>query len=175
MGWDWGWRPYVSVAQRQRRAEKEIARMKKKGRVIVPIRLDGRTIARTFWGKAWCDNLESYGDYENRLPRGRAYVRNGSVMDLQIAPGAISALVSGRDLYRFVELLLPRLGGMCKHVAASLYGVGARLDEMPELVFVLRQADHLELAATSLSIFGVNSRPLNAAADVSLNRPALYR
>jgi uncharacterized Zn finger protein len=186
--------------------------------VISPIRLEGRTIARTFWGKAWCDNLESYSDYENRLPRGRAYVRNGSVMDLQIAPGAVTALVSGHELYRIeikitplkpkawqriksdcsgkidslIELLQGKLSsgvmevmtrqrgglfpnpaeialncscpdwaGMCKHVAASLYGVGARLDEKPELLFVLRQVDHIELvtqAAAAKSIRKAASR-----------------
>ena len=54
---------------------------------------------RTFWGKAWCDNLERYSDFANRLPRGRTYVRNGSVVDLQIAPGSVTALVSGSTLY----------------------------------------------------------------------------
>ena len=202
MGWGWGWRPYVSVAERRSRARREIALMKKKGKDISPIALAGRAIARTFWGKAWCENLESYSDFENRLPRGRTYVRNGSVMDLQIAPGVVTALVSGSELYRveikirplkqttwkaiksecagkidsLVELLQGKLSGgvmeimtrrkgglfpapseialscscpdwagMCKHVAASLYGVGARLDERPELLFVLRKVDHTAL------------------------------
>ena len=60
----------------------------------------GRAIATTFWGKGWCDNLESYHDFENRLPRGRTYVRNGSVLDLQIAPREVTAMVSGSSLYR---------------------------------------------------------------------------
>src|SRR6266446_9918044 len=94
-----GWAPYVPVAERRRKAEKKVAALKKKGQVCQPVAIDGRTIARTFWGKAWCDNLESYSDYENRLPRGRTYVRNGSVVDLQIQPGKITALVSGSDLY----------------------------------------------------------------------------
>jgi uncharacterized Zn finger protein len=202
MGWGWSWRPYVSVAERHHRAEKEIARLKKKGRVISPVRLEGRAIARTFWGKAWCENLESYSDYENRLPRGRSYVRNGSVMDLQIAEGIVTALVSGQDLYKVeiqirplrrttwrsiksdcsgqiasmiellqgklsrgvMEIMTRRNGGlfpapaeisldcscpdwaeMCKHVAATLYGVGARLDESPELLFVLRKVNHMDL------------------------------
>ena len=202
MGWGWGWRPYVSVAARRRAAEKKIAAMKKKGRTITPVQLQGRAISRTFWGKAWCDNLESYSDYANRLPRGRTYVRNGSVVDLQLAPGKVTAMVSGSSLYNIeikiqplkpkvwsniksecsgkidslIELLQGRLskgvmeiitrrnGGlfpapaeislscscpdwaeMCKHVAASLYGVGARLDENPELFFVLRGVDHTKL------------------------------
>ena len=40
---------------------------------------------------------------------------------------------------------------MCKHVAAALYGVGARLDAKPELLFVLREVDHLALIASATS------------------------
>jgi len=202
MAWGWDWRPYVPVAEKRRKAEKKVAQMKKKGRTIKPVALEGRTIARTFWGKAWCDNLESYSDYENRLPRGRSYVRNGSVVHLEIAGGRVEALVSGSELYRveidiaalgpvrwkkikkacsggiasLVELLQGKLSAgvmatitqpreglfptpkeislkcscpdwavMCKHVAATLYGVGARLDEQPDLLFLLRQVDHTEL------------------------------
>jgi uncharacterized Zn finger protein len=193
------------VAERRRRALLKIDKMRKQGRKVSPVALDGRVIAKTFWGKAWCDNLESYSDYENRLPRGRTYVRNGSVMDLQIAAGRIEALVSGSKLYRItievkpvakeqwksicadcaggidslVELLQGRLSrgvmericrqrtglfpspqeikldcscpdwaGMCKHVAAVLYGVGARLDAQPEMLFRLRQVDEKELIAS---------------------------
>src|SRR6266516_1969054 len=92
-------RPYVPVAKRRAQAAREVAKRRKKGQVVSPVVIEGRTIAHTFWGKAWCDNLESYSDYENRLPRGRTYVRNGSVVDLQIHPGTITALVSGSDLY----------------------------------------------------------------------------
>jgi uncharacterized Zn finger protein len=198
----YSFRPYVSVATRRARAAREVEKRKKKGQTISPVVLDGRTIARTFWGKAWCENLESYSDYENRLPRGRSYVRNGSVVDLQIHPGKITALVSGSELYEItvhitplpqnqwrgiksrcagqigslVELLQGRLSkgvmdivtapegglfpkpreiklacscpdwaGLCKHLAAVLYGVGARLDHQPELLFLLRKVDHLEL------------------------------
>jgi uncharacterized Zn finger protein len=195
-------RPYVSVEHRRAQAGREIDKRKKNGQVVSPVVIAGRLIATTFWGRAWCENLESYSDYENRLPRGRTYVRNGSVVDLQILPGKIAALVSGSELYevvitisslskRFwravksrcagqigslVELLQGRLStgvmdivtaredglcpkpqeielscscpdwaGMCKHVAAAMYGVGARLDRQPELFFKLRQVDHLEL------------------------------
>src|SRR4051812_38619004 len=196
--------PYVSVAERRAKAAKEVAKPAKKGQKISPVKIDGRAIARTFWGKAWCDNLESYSDFSNRLPRGRTYVRNGSVVDLQIGPGKVTALVSGSELYRvtikikplpaatwkavkaecagqigsLVELLqgklsksvmevvtrkdgglfpkpkeidmacsCPDYAGMCKHVAATLYGVGARLDERRELLFELGEVDHLELIA----------------------------
>lgn len=197
-----GWAPYVPVAERRRKAEQMVAALKKKGRVCEPVVIKGRAIARTFWGKQWCDHLEAYSDYANRLPRGRTYVRNGSVVDLQIAKSKISALVAGSAVYKvdinvhaleekrwqvilkecagkiasLVELLQGRLSdavmevvtrssnglfpipkqisfrcscpdsaSMCKHVAAVLYGVGARFDRQPELLFLLRQVDPQEL------------------------------
>jgi uncharacterized Zn finger protein len=200
----YGFRPYVPVAARRRRAEREMAQLKKKGHAVAPVVIEGRAIARTFWGKAWCDNLEGYSDYANRLPRGRTYVRNGSVVDLQIAAGEVKAMVSGSAMYHvavkvapvpkvrwssisrdcagaidsLVELLqgrfstgvmericqqrtglfpspdeiklscsCPDWASMCKHVAAVLYGIGARLDEQPELLFKLRQVDEKTLIA----------------------------
>jgi uncharacterized Zn finger protein len=203
MGYDgWGWRPYVPVAERRRKAARALEKRRKQGHAVSPVAIEGRTIARTFWGKSWCENLESYSDYENRLPRGRTYVRNGSVVDLQISPGEIHAHVSGSELYEvrlkvapvpkpkwksicgdcagaidsLVELLQGRLSkgvmericrqghglfpspheiklscscpdwaGMCKHVAAVLYGIGARFDHQPELLFRLRAVDEMEL------------------------------
>jgi uncharacterized Zn finger protein len=204
-----GWAPYVPVAERRRQAEKKIAALKKKGRDCQSIAIEGRAIARSFWGKAWCDNLEAYSDYANRLPRGRTYVRNGSVVDLQIAKGKVTALVMGSELYEIditvnplekahwqsllqecagkvstmVELLQGKLsksvmeivtrhgGGlfpmpkqikfrcscpdsafMCKHIAATLYGVGARLDAQPELLFQLRHVDPQELIMQAASL-----------------------
>ena len=93
------WKPYVPAAERRRQAARQIAKLKKKGETAAPVVLTGRAIARTFWGKAWCDNLERYSDYSNRLPRGRTYVRNGSVIDLRIASGEVTALVSGSSIY----------------------------------------------------------------------------
>jgi len=215
MSWNhYGFRPYVSVAERRRKAAKEMAKLAKKGKTIQPVHIEGRTIAHTFWGKAWCDNLESYMDYENRLPRGRTYVRNGSVVHLDIRSGEIEATVSGSELYKvnisiapaakakwkrlcnecsgaigsLVELLRGRFSDhvmgiitrketglfpapaeielkcscpdwatMCKHVAAVLYGVGARLDQSPELLFALRSVNHEELitqAATATHLAG---------------------
>jgi len=200
----YGWRPYVSVRARRQTAEREMARLRKKGHPVSPVVIDGRAIARSFWGQSWCRNLERYSDYSNRLPRGRTYVRNGSVVDLQIARGEVTARVSGSSLYTvrvkvaavprarwtalckscaggidsLVELLQGRLSKgvmericaektglfpapaeiqltcscpdwavMCKHVAAVLYGIGARLDTRPELLFELRGVDHSELIA----------------------------
>ncbi len=198
------WKPYVPVARRRRQAARELLELAKKGQRATPVVIEGRTIARTFWGKAWCDNLERYSDFSNRLPRGRTYVRNGSVVDLALAPGKVAARVSGSQLYqvaievmplaktrwkalckdcagaidsvvellqgRFAEGVMERLchpktslfpapseirfsctcpdwASMCKHVAASLYGVGARLDRAPELFFALRQVDEKDLIA----------------------------
>src|SRR5678809_71391 len=94
------WKPYVLAAERRRKAERAAARLRKRGGMFSPVTVDGPAIARTFWGKAWCDNLERYSDYSNRLPRGRTYVRNGSVIDLKIGAGKITALVQGSDLYK---------------------------------------------------------------------------
>ena len=96
----WGWRPYVPVAERRRKAAREMEKRKKQGHPVSPVLIEGRAIVKTFWGKAWCENLERYSDFANRLPRGRTYVRNGSVIDLQIAPGRIQALVSGSEIYQ---------------------------------------------------------------------------
>ena len=94
------WKPYVPVAARKRASQREISRRTKAGLPLSPVVIDGRTIARTFWGKAWCENLEQYSDFESRLPRGRTYVRSGAVIDLVISAGAVSALVSGSSLSR---------------------------------------------------------------------------
>ncbi len=95
----YAWKPYVRVAERRFKAVREMDKLKKKGHPVSPVIIEGRTIAKTFWGKAWCENLERYGDYSNRLPRGRTYVRNGSVVDLQIGTGEVTARVAGSSLY----------------------------------------------------------------------------
>jgi uncharacterized Zn finger protein len=198
------WPAYVSVAERRLKAERSAARLTKKGSTLSPVILEDRKIAATFWGNAWCDNLESYRDYANRLERGRSYVRNGLVIDLQVAPHTVTAMVSGSSLYTvritinpvpkaqwksicadcaggidsLVELLQGRFSkgvmericrqgaglfptpaeikfacscpdhaSMCKHVAASLLGVGARLDAQPELLFRLRGVNENDLVA----------------------------
>src|SRR5437763_8934726 len=124
MSW-WGYRPYVSAAQRRAKASRELAKLRKTGHTPSPVNIDGRAIAHTFWGKAWCDHLESYSDYENRLPRGRTYVRNGSVIDLQITPGKISALVSGSEVYHVtitIEKLHPQRWKMVKSQCGGQVG-----------------------------------------------------
>jgi uncharacterized Zn finger protein len=234
MAWNGGgfeFPEYVSVGTRRARARvaaEKIARKQKRSLASVgPI--PGTKLARTFWGKAWCDNLESYRDYENRLPRGRSYVRHGAVIDLQILAGKVTALVIGTSIYEvdvkirslppkswsklasectaqidsLVDLLRGRLptqvmqlvtrkqgglfpspneisfecscpdwAGMCKHVAAALYGVGVRLEEKPELLFELRGVDHTELVGGAAEAVprladGAKSRKVVRDADLS--------
>ena len=198
----YGWKPYVPAAERRKKTDKAIAKAIKSGINLAPIAAYRGAIAKTFWGKAWCDNLERYSDYSNCLPRGRTYVRNGSVIDLKISQGNVQAEVMGSSLYKItvsvtavvktqwhaistdcagsidslVELLQGRLSkavmqricmpttglfpaakdiqfncscpdwaDMCKHVAAVLYGVGARLDTQPELIFTLRGVNAQDL------------------------------
>ena len=218
------WRRYVPVAARRAKALREMNKLRKKGKDIQPIEIEGRTIARSFWGKRWCEHLESFSDYANRLPRGRTYVRNGSVCHLAIQPGRIDAIVSGSELYdvtiridklkavvwksvktrcsgqigSMLELLQGKLSQqvmgvvtdrdrglfpkpgeikldcscpdwatMCKHVASVLYGVGSRLDDRPESLFLLRGVDTAELIATEMAL------PGDAASDDALADDAL--
>jgi len=204
-----GWAPYVSVAERRAKAAKELSKMKKNGMNVQPVEINGRKIADSFWGKGWCDHMESFSDYTNRLPRGRTYVRNGSVCHLDIQAGRIEAIVSGSELYNvaitiaplaktkwervksactgrigsLIDLLRGKLAGgvmevvvhrqdglfplpgeikfkcdcpdsayMCKHIAAVLYGVAARLDDAPEKLFLLRGVNHEELVDVSAAV-----------------------
>ena len=187
-----------------RQAQRKMNALRKKGVDVQPVEIEGRKITKSFWGQAWCDHLESFSDYANRLPRGRTYVRNGSVCHLEISEGEVKAKVAGSEIYdlhieietlpakkwdaikkrcagqigSLLELLQGKLSDqvmlvvsdrkeglfplpaeislkcncpdwarMCKHVAAVLYGVGARLDQQPELLFKLRGVDHEELIA----------------------------
>jgi uncharacterized Zn finger protein len=193
-----------NVQEQRRNAARESQRLTKRGEKLSPVVIEGRTIASSVWGKAWCENLESYRDFEYRLPRGRSYVRHRAVIDLKVSAGQIEGLVCGSEVYSvrvaikplaqahwsriktqcagqvgsLIELLEGRLsesvmsiithreGGlfpkppeiqmdcscpdsatMCKHVAAVMYGVGARLDLQPELLFVLRNTNHADLIA----------------------------
>src|SRR5271166_3357713 len=130
-GYGGGWPRYIPVAERRRKAEREMEKLHRKGHSVAPIRIDGRAIARTFWGKAWCDNLERYHDYENRLPRGRTYVRNGSVIDLQIAPREVKAMVSGSSIYRVAVSIGAVPATQWKSICADC---GDTIDSMVELL-----------------------------------------
>jgi uncharacterized Zn finger protein len=209
MSWYREWKPYVPVAKRRAKAAAYAAKLaKKEKRTLCPVTARGRKMCESFWGQAWCENLERYSDFENRLPRGRTYARNGSVIDLQIDRGRVRALVSGSEVYRIsiaiktlsrpawkqikhdcsqsisslIDLLqgrfdqgvmqrltqrdgglfpqpdeiemscsCPDWAGLCKHVAAVMYCVGARLDAAPELLFTLRDVDHLELTSQAVA------------------------
>src|SRR5437016_3724061 len=96
----YGWKPNVSAAERRKNAEKAAAKAKKTGTNLSPVAASRGAITKTFWGKAWCENLERYSDYANRLPRGRTYVRNGSVIDLRLTDGEVQAQVMGSRLYK---------------------------------------------------------------------------
>ena len=124
-----GWSPYVSVAQRRAKAAKEINKLRKKGMEIEPIEVEGRKITSTFWGKAWCNHLEKFSDYENRLPRGRTYVRNGSVCHLAISRGKVEAMVSGTALYRVDIDIKPLPVNKWKNVRKQCAGqIGSMLE-----------------------------------------------
>jgi uncharacterized Zn finger protein len=120
----WDYRPYVSAAERRAQAQQEMAKLSKKGHPVSPVVIEGRTIVKTFWGKAWCENLERYSDYANRLPRGRTYVRNGSVIDLQIGHGEINALVSGSSIYKVAVKIAPvskaRWNAICEDCSGGI-------------------------------------------------------
>lgn len=110
MAWGYDDYPkYVPVAERRAKARRKMEKLRKEGRTIQPVEIDGRTIARSFWGKAWCKHLESFSDYSNRLPRGRTYVRNGSVCHLAVKPGCVEAVVSGSSLYN-INIRIKKLG-----------------------------------------------------------------
>ncbi len=226
MGWGgFEWRPYVPVGQKLAKAAKHAAQVaKKQGREPSPVKLEGKKIATTFWGQAWCDNLAAYSDYANRLPRGATYVRNGSVVDLVIQPGSVEAIVAGSETYKIkikidgltkptwkkikqdcsasIDSLLDLLAGRfsdgvmqrltqqkdglfpspreikmkcscpddsycCKHLAAVMYGIAARLDKQPELLFRLRDVDHQELVSQAVAE-GNLDKELSGGSDSTL-------
>jgi uncharacterized Zn finger protein len=202
------WAPRKTSAQRRAEAARKINDAARRGQAKSPVAIAGRKIAHTFWGKAWCDNLERYRDFAYRLERGRSYLRSGSVLDLQIGAGKIAAEVLGSSLYKIaieidavkreawhaiqrdcaggigsrIDLLSGRLSEpvmarlcadrtglfpapsairftcscpdyatMCKHVAAVMYGIGARLDHAPDLLFTLRRVSLDELLASAVT------------------------
>jgi hypothetical protein len=126
----YGFRRYVPIGVRRLRARRQMERLRKQGRDIAPVVVEGRAIAKTFWGQSWCRNLERYSDYANRLPRGRTYVRNGSVVDLQIAAGEVTAHVAGSKLYtvRISVSILPkrRWAALCDEVQSAIVALGSK-------------------------------------------------
>ena len=210
MAYDSGFPEYISVAEKRRQAQKSVEKLKKKDPNISPVIITGTKLTRTWWGKSWNVNLESYSDYSNRIGRGRSYVRHGAVLDLKMSEGKISALVQGSaarpyqvtiiiqamsksiwealtndcagkidSMQELIEGKFPKAlselftakgkglfpvpkeislkcscpdsANMCKHVAAVLYGVGARLDDDPSLFFVLRNVKIDDLISETIS------------------------
>ena len=88
---------YIPVAEKRKQAQKSVEKLRKKNPDISPVIITGSKLSRTWWGKSWNDNLESYSDYSNRIGRGRSYVRHGAVLDLKMTQGKISALVQGSE------------------------------------------------------------------------------
>ena len=100
---------YVPVAQKRADAQNRIDKLRKKNKNIQPIvPFTDRKIAHSFWGQSWCNNMERYADYENRLPRGKSYLRHGCVCDLQISEGLVTAMVSGSSMYN-VRITIDKL------------------------------------------------------------------
>ena len=206
----WREQRYVSVGEKRARAERKFKALVKKNPNLRPIIIEGSTLVTTWWGKAWNKNLKSYADYSNRVGRGSSYVRHRAVLDLQINPGRVTALVMGsrstpyevsvdiqpldkkiwegikeqcvghfdslKDLLagKFPKKLAqlftvqreglfpspkditmncscPDWATMCKHVAATLYGIGARFDEDPALFFELRKVRVEDLVEETLN------------------------
>ena len=142
------WARYVPVAERRARARREIYKLKKKGKYIQPVDIEGRTIARSFWGKGWCDHLESFSDFANRLPRGRRYVRNGSVCHLEIRPGRVEAIVSGSEFYDVTIAVTQIEAAAWKSIKAKCSGqIGSMLELLQgklsrEVMSVVAERDH---------------------------------
>ncbi|MBE3101341.1 MAG: hypothetical protein IMZ47_03620 [Firmicutes bacterium] len=205
----YGFPKYESVTEKKAKAIKALEKLKKKNPEIEPVIIEGRTLARSWWGKAWNLNLESYADYGNRIARGKSYVRSNAVLDLKMSKGKVEAIVQGSrakpydvkilintlssekweqvtalcnhrigSLEQLVEGKFPKelevlfkdkkygmfpspkeihfecscpdWASMCKHVAAVLYGIGARLDLNPMIFFELRGLDGQELVRKSM-------------------------
>ena len=128
-GWDY-YPPYLSAAEKRAHGARALEKLLKKSkRAAEPVLLDHRKrqLAATFWGQAWADNLERYADLANRLPRGRAYLRNGSVLDLTIGRGRVEAYVAGTELYRVTIGIAPLAKARWRRVVDALH----RPDRLP--------------------------------------------
>lgn len=124
---------YVPVAEKKAKAKKKLEKLKKKNPNIAPIVIEGNLIARTWWGKAWNKNLEIYADYSNRISRGRSYVRNGAVLDLQIKQGVVKALVQGSDRKPYeIKITIEPLSN--KNMDSILELCNHKIDNLTELV-----------------------------------------
>jgi len=123
-GWDY-YPPYLSVGEKKARGVLALAQLLRKSkRTAEPVVIAHRKrqLTSTFWGEAWADNLERYADLANRLPRGRAYLRNGSVLHLAIAGGRVEAYVAGSELYRVTIAIASMARARWRRVVARCTG-----------------------------------------------------
>src|SRR5450756_1347850 len=143
------WKPHVPAAARRHKAERTAAKLGKKGMTLSPVPASRGAIAKSFWGKAWCANLERYSDYSNRLPRGRTYLRNGSVIDLKIGPGEANAQVMGSSLYR-VSVKIAEVAGA--HWQAIARDCARSIDTLVELLQGQLSTSVMERISRALSL-----------------------
>lgn len=204
---DYGY--YETKAEKRRKIEEKLVRLRKNYSNVTPVTIEGSDLAKSWWGKAWCTNLESYADYKSRLSRGKNYVKQGAVLDLKIEEGRVQSKISGSGskIYdceihiervsdervqkilehcqnkistldalltgdfseELLELFQDKSYGlfpspdeislqcncldvayMCKHLAATLYAIGAKFDDDPLFFFELRQIESENLIQKSV-------------------------
>lgn len=126
MSWD-----IDDAAEQKERVQREMAKRLKRGEVmeVLEVPQGNKKLVTTFWGKAWCDHLATYAEYEHRLPRGRSYLRQGKVYNLTIEPGLVSAVVAGSELYETKVRIRPLENEVWEALVAQCEGrVGSMLD-----------------------------------------------
>ncbi|HIZ21949.1 MAG TPA: hypothetical protein IAA21_04005 [Candidatus Blautia faecigallinarum] len=121
------------TAQLKRNSKASMKKAASSGKTLEPIIVQGRTIVKSWWGKAWCENLERYADYESRLDRGKRYVRTGSVIDLKIQKGKILARVQGtrKTPYKVEIRISPLSEEKCQKIIAQC---GRKLENVEKLL-----------------------------------------
>lgn len=126
MSWD-----YDDVRESKERLERQIAKRRQRGERFEALAAPAgqKKLCTTFWGQAWCRNLESYQQYESRLPRGRSYLRQGRVYNLEIESGKLSAVVAGSELYETFIHIRPLPEAKWRDMVEASQGqVGSMLD-----------------------------------------------
>jgi len=122
-----------SAEQLRKNAGNTVRKARAGGREFHPVHIMGRRIAQSWWGSAWCDNLERYADYENRLERGRRYLRTDTVLDLQIVKGKVTARVQGRKKTPYkVEIRISPVNE--DRIQRIMEECGSRIDQLDRLL-----------------------------------------
>ena len=130
MGW-YSHKPYMSVSQRKAKARREKEKLEKKGHALEPVHVEGLKLGKTFWGQAWCRHIETFADMSSRLPRGKSYVRNDSIIDMQVRKGLITAMVMGSELYTIRVKISPLTTTQWKNIKRK---TGGQIGSMVELL-----------------------------------------